>query len=243
MVHSGADWEPIRKSTVFPAAIDLAELAARNGSIVTHDRRGDLVWFDGFEDGLPKWEVRDVAAADAADISTVFARNGAQSCRLLGSPAGNDTATIRHIQSLPPSSGYGIEMSFMINAIFQSLSVVGSIFDGTNQTNLNVIIDPPNTRIQVINELSAAVDVITGTPLTVTDTFFHTLKVVVDIANSRYHRLILDGTQVDLTAIDMFTVGNGTLPRLLLDLALVGGQAGSGIAFVDDVIITQNEPL
>ena len=34
---------------------DLGELAVRLGSIVTFDRRGNVLWLDGFDSGIGAW--------------------------------------------------------------------------------------------------------------------------------------------------------------------------------------------
>ena len=55
------------QATVFPVT-DLGELAARLGSIVSHDRRGDVIWLDGFEDGLDKWQPTTSGSGAAVDL-------------------------------------------------------------------------------------------------------------------------------------------------------------------------------
>ncbi|KKK91844.1 hypothetical protein LCGC14_2708890, partial [marine sediment metagenome] len=89
-------------------AINIAELAARLGGIVSFYRRGDVLWLDDFEGTIGKWAVSGTGAS--ASLSTDDARNGAKSGKLtLG--AGKEIF-INRVMGYPVISNMGFEMSW-----------------------------------------------------------------------------------------------------------------------------------
>ena len=115
MAHGQPDFGLYAVKKTVSGLADLGELAVRLGSIITFDRRGDIVWFDDFEGDVFKWE-RDPSGVDAAIIvSPEAARNGAFSAKLTTGNLADDHATILHHLPYPVTSRVGFEISFTVN--------------------------------------------------------------------------------------------------------------------------------
>jgi hypothetical protein len=229
------------QATVFPVT-DLGELAARLGSPITHDRRGDVVWWDDFECGLTKWGSALSGTGAAAALSTARARNGRSSALLTAGSDAGASALIAHNQTIPRLSRLGFEFSFSLGGAIASLSWELLLFDGT--TTLSAIItwgDAANA-LTYRNSGGGGTVFATGVDLLAEATMFHTGKVVVDRAAGQYVRFVLDSTEYDLSGIAALTGASVVAPRLTVDVALLGNAGSNNTVYVDDVILTQNEP-
>ncbi|GAG14536.1 unnamed protein product, partial [marine sediment metagenome] len=98
------------QNTVFGLQ-DMGELAARQGSIVTFDRRGNVIWYDDFESSLNKWLLYDLGVGAAVVESNEAARNGLVSCKVTTSAVLGQYSGIRHDHMIPVLSKLGFEIS------------------------------------------------------------------------------------------------------------------------------------
>jgi len=55
VAHGTPDWGVTAGARTVYQMTDLGELAVRLGSIVTHDRRGDVIFLEDFEEGMGRW--------------------------------------------------------------------------------------------------------------------------------------------------------------------------------------------
>lgn len=243
MAHGTPDWGVTAGAVTVYQLTDMGELAVRLGSIVTHDRRGDVVWFDGFEDGLSKWSTATFGGGAAVDLSVVRARNGLLSARLVAGSDGAQEARLDKTVPFPAESPMGAEFSFELNQNIDRLELVFDIFDGVNvtqyfitwsDTNNNLLYQDANGDNQVI---AASVD------LSMVVDLFHTMKLVVDMENQVYARLILDQKQYSLANIAAWRDADTTSPALRVRINNFGRSGSNDVVRVDDVIITQNEPV
>ena len=220
---------------------DLGELAVRLGSIDTHDRRGDVIWFDGFEDGLVKWGTSKGGTGSAVDLSIVKARNGLFSARLVAGSDGGRFARIDKTVPFPVLSPMGAEFSFQLQQNIDNLEFIFDLFDGVNVTQYLITWDDVNNNL--LYQDSAGVDQVfaSDVSLSITATLFHTMKLVVDMEKKVYGRLILDDTSYSLAAIAALAVADVTIPAVRFRVNLIGRAGNNDLIYVEDVILTQNE--
>jgi len=70
----------------------------------------------------------------------------------------------------------------------------------------------------------------------------HTMKLVVDLNTDRYVRFILNETEYDLSAYSANTFANPDQPHLGVKAILYSTAGFNADCWVDDIILTQNEP-
>lgn len=226
-----------------PAQVSRAELAARLGSIHTFDRRGDVVWFDDFESGIAEWEVSIVGVGDTATLSTARARTGATSCLLTTGSATNPEVAIAHYFPTPVYTGMGVEFSVAFFDQFTDIWFQVVTYDGTDSWFPRIKLDRANDKLQYYDSAGAYQDIATGLLLYHNDYFFRTLKLVYDTSIDEYKRLIYNNQTYDLSGIALRKVAAvGSDPYAFLDIQLTGRTGFTDTAYIDDVIITQNEP-
>lgn len=237
---------PDHSSTAAPSVIypllDVGEAAARLGSIVTYDRRGDIVWFDDFEHGLGKWtKVLDGTGA-RADLSLLYQRHGACSALLC---AGATTPFLSQITTrtyCPGLTRCGLEASFSIVDTTGYVTLVLYVFTGTR-------VCLGGLRWTISDQLHQYLDAAGVWQTLAIDQVayigahaFHTMKLVIDPDSEEYTRLLIDGIAYELPALAVLAADNTTPPQIVPAISNYGLTPQTRWVYVDDVILTQNEP-
>lgn len=241
MAHGRPDWllGSGRRTTYRWAEFD--ELAARLGSPVTFDRRGDVVFLDSFEDGLEKWTKTFIGGAGAVDLSVERARTGAFSCRMRTSagPAGGVQIS-RGTPALVPTT-LGVEHSFHVPVAIEYLRLGVAAYDGAVVTLYEVRWRDSSDDLQYLDASYAWVTFATGVELGVLIRTFHTWKLVVDAEAKEYVHLLLDDSAYSLAGIAAYQEPAAVAPYYLTAITMAGRAGETDTVYVDDVILTQNE--
>jgi len=243
VVHGTRDWGITAGAATTYQLTDLAELAARLGSPVTHDRLGDVIFMDDFEDGLGKWETDSDGGGDSVGLSAARARSGWLSALLTSGSGDGRYAQIYRGVNLPVLSGLGVELSFSVPIAFEMLVLQLHILDGRRRYRFEVTYDDANNRLDRLNVGGGLTNVASGLVLAGWGRMFHTLKLVGDTKNGRYGRLILNDTKYDLEGAVAYNGTDYGAPRLELTVTLYGRSGYNDVVHIDDVIATQNEPV
>jgi len=229
------------KSTTFQLT-DLAELAARMGSIVTYDRRGDVLWMDDFESAnLGKWDTTNMFGSSAA-LVTVAARSGDQSVRLQTAADAADNAQIVRYLPYPAASRFGFETHFSLGNNLAVYRIEMRLYDGVNYYRAQAYYDPQGNTLQIVSAEGNVVTVASGVDLLENQAMFHAMKLVVDLATREHVRLLLNNREYNLSGIGIQRITDTTAPHLRIEVYVESSADGNQDAYVDDVIITQNEP-
>lgn len=242
MPHGGPDWGTLGPLGTIYTIEDLGELAARLGSIVTFDRRGNVVWLDDFESGIGKWEPYFVGTGAALASTSEAARNGAFSAELTKGTDTSDHTQMGHTWYYPTVSKVGFEVSFTSNGNLTYIIFRQQLFDGTNRHWAELRYDHITNKLQYLDKNEAYQDLATNLVLTVGYYAFHTIKIVIDIATRKYVRVILDNVEYDMSTIDYRVTAPFAILSWVQVVKIDEGIAGNQSICVDDVILTQNEP-
>lgn len=243
MAHGTPDWGVTAGRTTVYQLTDMGELAARLGSIVTFDRRGDVIWLDDFESGRRGWSAILSGAGAAADISLVAARSGAASCRLVSGTDAGKSATIAHRDRLPVSAGLGMEASFALGDHIGNLTFVYQAYDGVNVTDWRVKWSDTDRKLAYRDADLNYVTLATGVDIFVNATLFNTVKMALDAASGEYARIIFNSATYALPGVAARVTADATEPQIRVEVGLGGVEGFNNKVYLDDVILTQNEPL
>jgi len=242
MPHGAPDWHKYRKdSPTFPLE-DLAELAARLGSIVTFDRRGELFWFDDFEHGLQKWYAYGSGTGNSQTISPTILYHGGYAAKLA---TGSDTARTANLLRYFPSvitGKWGAEFSFNATTGMRYTRLDLGLYDGATYHSANVRYDWTNNKLQYQDADLAWQDIATAIDLPQSNFLFHTLKLVADFTTDEYVRCILNQTQYSLPDIPIHTSASAAGPYFGLLIQAQTDLDANHTTYIDYCIVTQNEP-
>lgn len=225
-------------------AIDTAELAVRLGSIVSFDRRGEIVFMDDFEGPKVHWRQQGVGPGGLGswEISQDTARSGAQSIFL---ETGTDIGARRDMwkiipRPVPGKIGFEISVTGGSNT---SRILQMKHYDGTMLLEAKVKLDGLAETLSYWSSAGAWEVFATGIALSYHSYFFSTCKLVADIATRKYVRFLLNAIEYDLSSYDLEATANSTNPQLLIMSTSANAYGGGAQGdYWDDAIVTQNEP-
>jgi len=242
MAHGGEDWGRYAPAKTIFTVQDLGELAARLKSIDTFDRRGNIIWLDDFESGLSKWGVDTVGAGTDLKPSAEFCRSGAFAAK--GTLPGGVSAsiTMSHYEPFPVLSNFGFECHISLYRKVTAARLYLYLLYGATSYNFSVRYDVANKKLQYQDEDQALQDLATDLSLYNSNNCFHAFKLVVDSAKREYKRLIVDDTTYLLDTFKPWSNPTGAANLLAPAIAIANSGDDDGFTYVDDVILTQNEP-
>jgi len=241
-----AQAKPVGSMAVGPVytSADVAELAARLGSIDTFDRRGNVIWMDNFDGGIEKW-----------GYFTNFPRpkwlhighTGDGFCMEVSRDAGvGNMQEVDHTLPYPVLSKIGLEVSCNFIWGIWTVELFIDCYTGTKWYGgrvrydfiskiLSIAVDPWDARQELpsLGELIALGGI----------SIFHNIKLVCDFATGKYERLVIDGVKYDLTSYYLWEEDSDVVPHLAVEYYIDNASAiGQCQSYLDSVIVTQNEP-
>jgi len=242
MTHGTRDWDVTSGSKTTHKLTDMAELAARLGSPVHYDRRGDVIWIDGFEEATNRYDFTLDQVDASVARSTTRAQSGVYSYKLV---APNDGIGYAGITASTPDvvrSKIGLEWSFNLPDHIGAFFVGVTVLSGTAGWDATVGWDDALKKLLIYDGAGNPVPFATGVDLPINLPTWNTIKLVLDAETHRYVRLLLNERAYDLSAYAMHTFPWGAASRVDYH-AFTNGRAGHNDAvYLDNLIITQNEP-
>lgn len=239
--HGKSDWGLQLKSIVF-SFDDLGELAARLKSIVTYDRRGDVILADDFENGFASWAEAPVGDVSDAILSAVTNRMGGYSLKLIAGTADEDEIIVaRGIQPLVAGK-VGLEVSFSKDTPYSYIYIEMYLYDGSKIWYVRIRYDSELHDLAYYNSTPGWTDIDTDVRLYEDIKCFHTIKVVADFNTNKYVRVLVNQIEHDISTADLYSDDALDLKHLAFGVTLEKNGAGTATSYIDSVILTQNEP-
>lgn len=242
MAHGAPDWHKYRTTSSTYSIEDLAELAARLGSIVTFDRRGDVIFLESFEHGRGRWDQTLSGTGAAVALEPAIFRTSGYSIRLTPGTDQSKSALILGVMHPPRTSSIGFEFSFTTPNLFNQILAFLQFYDGTTQTLAWLRYYLPATTLDILTAPATYTTVATGITFAATAYNWYTLKLVADLTNVTYSRAIFGNVSYPLTDYDLVTSADSTSPQFQFGIALEGTGSANLHAYIDDIILTQDEP-
>lgn len=231
-----------------PHHLGLAELAARLGSPVTFDRRGNVIWFDDFESGLNKWLTYAVGTGAVVQLSAKRCHRGCCSVRLVAGSDSSRYAGLHWDGAFQNVSKLGYEMCWsgadtdVYGYMTDCLAWSFYIQDGNNAHVGAIIYDVKNALWNYIDENCVAQTFLSGYYHMPKTTLFNFFKLVVDPVNNKYTRVLINNAEYDLSDYALYSYADPTYPSIILTFDINSQPGKLAECFVDNVVLTQNEP-
>ena len=229
------DWNQV-------STIGLNELATRLDALQQFDNRGRQIWCEDFEDTVLKWRTF-VSGGSTSARSTAASWHGAASC-LHNHPGPGLGTAIRYRKFYNPTTGkYSMEMAFSaLTTDFFEIRMQLEVFDGTNQINQHIRIQGTTGNLQYRNNAGGWTDV-GGTVGLIADIhFWHKIKLVVDADSVEYLRLIVNGTEHDLSGISSDLTPSALCPHINIAFYSEGVAGSPTAVYFDNIIFSHLEP-
>ena len=226
----------------FPITGDLAELAARLGSPVTHDRKGNVVLLQDFESGMPGWIFITGGANSELVMSTAYARSGAFSMKMVPSTASPYYVGAYKDFAYPYPRNIGIELSFTVDYRTSYIEFRLLTHDPENISYAAITYDHANGQLLYLksNGFPGVLDA--DLTLSHQPNIFHTLKFVVDFENDIYNRVVLDHYTYGNLNYGLQVFENAEAPYCRMQIKNYAINDEQPAVYIDDFTVTQNEP-
>jgi len=242
-MHGQPDYGAQAAKQTIGSLADMAELAARLGSINTFDRRGDVMFIDGFESGLAPYYPFCGGTGCNVRQNSEYSRNGGFSCKLTTGSDGTRQATILRICPYPVLGNLGFEISFTMQILMETYDFTLRLEDNLIRYTATIRYDEVNDSLQYLDEDGNYIDIETELLMYKHVHLFNTLKMVVDFTNREYVRLMINEHSWSLADIPLRSEAAAWGDRISARLTCTGQDDGNNhYIFADDFIITQNEP-
>lgn len=242
MAHGSPDWGTGKPTTTIYQLSDLGELAARLGSINTFDRRGDVIWFDDFEENLAKWQTSATGTGAWAALSTDYSRSGAMSAKLTtGDTANQFTFIVKRLGLSALETRFGLEFSVQLHNFARLYAYLQIYREGWIYTTA-IRYDPATGVLEYYSSTPAWVALTAALALKVTNCW-HTIKLVQDqTALGDYTRLLVDNQNLDVAGIACHRTETDVAEHMMIWIQSQAVLNSNSSMYIDDVILTQNEP-
>jgi len=242
MAHGQPDFGMYTLAKTIYRMTDMGELAARLGSICTFDRRGDVIWLDDFEGPATSWALTPDGVGSLVHLSSDAFRSGSQSMLIRAGAAVDDCSIIANYFPFFVPSKLGLEISFTNDGANMGFLFNGYMYDGTKHYYFAIKYDGDTKVLSIYDKTEGWVP-LGAKNLRVGSFMFHTMKVVVDFEILDYVRLLLNEAVYDISDYVMFSDDDDTLPSLYVSCGVTNKTlAANPTSYVDDFILTQNEP-
>jgi len=242
MVRGGPDYELWRQPTVRFPLYDLAETAARLGSLSRLDRRGEVIMASGMAPNSWAGSVTRVASDTEIAFSREYSDSLGHSLRMVPGTGDPSEAVWAGSIGIPARGSIGLEAVWSGNEMQCRTEIRMAHSIGGNQ----VVAAIRHTYSDQVWECRISGGLWTDTgidcPMYLVEGYWHQVKLVVNTIEGHYNYVVIDGIQYSLAdyAVEK-NVGVGA-EFLLVEFILYEYNGDRSTAWLDRVIVTQAEP-
>lgn len=242
MAHGTPDWgQTAGVATVFQLT-DLAELAARLGSPAIFHRSGDVLFMDGFENGLRGYYTEVSGANAAVDLQVANVLDGQFCCRLLGGSDSSRYALVRRQLAVPSLAPLGFEFAFAPQTVIALIELRITFYTGAQQLDAAIRWHVGDSELQYLNSSSVWTAFSASFALFQIGRLYHVWKLVFDPTAQAYMKVIVDNQLFSLADIGTVVAVETSNARVEVTARVDSRSGFVDSAHVDRLIVTQNEP-
>jgi hypothetical protein len=228
------------KETIF-GQVDIGELAVRLGSIVSYDRRGDVFYLENFTNGINQWTFTQAGGSGAISLSNErFLYSGISAKITVGVGAGSWSYISRDFP-LPVYSRIGMELALAFDNEITVIELGMRVFDGATEHEYRVQYWTNTFDLKLL--VGGVWTTIANAPCYYTDeTQFHHIKLVGDFKTDSHVRLLFNENGYDISSYAITMSPSVSLQTARYEIYLYSDDALTRYAWLDHIILTQNEP-
>jgi len=242
MAHGHPDWGAGQTAEVVHRVTDLGEMAVRLGAVNRFDRAGSVIEQISYQSGRVRFWGLGGGLGGGIALSAGQARSGGYSCEVTAPMDETLYAFLSDEFGVRHGGRIGFEISLLVHEGFTKC-------EGRLRVRTRDAIRHWQWRFDAVTGIwyvqtgaVTFVSVSTTADLMDYQDQWHTIKMVVDPDTGKYHRLLVDANDIDVTAYSGYAPGVGGNPYIRAWFYFWGSDTDNEYCYVDDVIITENEP-
>ena len=241
MAHGAPDWNKYRPWAPSYSVADLAEHAARLGRAVKYDRRGDVYHLWDFSTGYGPWEHASSGTGRVNAIVPYPHLHGGYSVQLTAGTTGMNWAYIEIMTPMVSSKSFGVSTQFSVHDVTDTFDIRLIADSGTRLYDTRVRHDFAAQRLEIYLAPANWYTIPVLASVQTNERLFNYIKLVVDVHNQRYDRLLFNDHVFDLRAYPLDDWGAGGWMINTVNISNVGTTLQPDTVFVDNVVLTQDE--
>ena len=219
-----------------------SELAARLGSSVTWDWRGNVLYAHDFSTGYGPVQKTPHGNGAAVDLGPERAGFGGYALKMTSGSGDWDYAQCRFYVGSNPSARIGIAARFAIDGNTGYAQVHVEHQEGANSPYGSLWLDVANSQLQIYLTATGWTDV----GAVVVNTYGYTycwLKLVINQDTGYYERALYNETEIDLSAYPCPTLSSSYVGSIMSSFVNYGRTANNDVVYLDQLVLTVNEPV
>lgn len=220
----------------------LGELASILSPVKRFDRRGNVVFWDDFEAGYATWEASISGTGAAVDLTCDRSLHGGYAVKLTGGSDALQDAAITRWHPYPRGARIGLSVAVAWESNVDYIRLDLNFRTTTHLWYSAVRYDPGAQDFEYRDSAGAWQDIDASKPLNEDDHSFHIFKHVIDVTAQEYVRAFLDDEEYDLSGVGLQSTAVGTTPAVYITVYCFSDAGHNAVAYVDSVILTENEP-
>ena len=241
MAHGAEDYSNVRKKEYSYRIDDLAELAARVGSPVVYDRRGEVVFMETFAYGFDTWQKAYSGAYSRVVLDPIrFVSNGFSALLGAGTDEGGYAILYLNVPYLSVDS-LGLEFRGIINANVNYIRGEIWRYDGSYQHQANLYYYPVSGDLKVKVKSGGIQTILSGETIALDVEVFSFFKLVISVQSETFLRVLFNGKEINISDLSYHKVESKLEPHIKIRFTCQSNGAGNAELFLDNVILTRNE--
>lgn len=241
MAHGAPDDSDVVKHVDLHRVDDMAELAARLGSIVSFVRSGSVMYMETFEGGLGAWDQNTTGTNAEVALCNDRVFSGNVAVYLKSGTGATPYANIAKLFPSPVASRVGLASYFSVVSGGKSFEIYLTTGDGVTTWYYRIRYDHSTGKLAYWTPTNTWTDFATHGVLYESANNYHTFKLVADFVTHKYVRFYLDGKEYSLAdkVPEQATVNVG--PYVFVILRARGDGSTHTELYLDNVVLTYDE--
>ena len=219
---------------------DITELAARLGSPLTYERRGNVLYSETFKHGASTWNVLRASVAENATLTGSY--HITDGAGLLLETTLDTAQIVSGKRDLPLFSEgfYGLFIVASMRADTKYFQLAAEYYDGTKVWDYSIRLSSMYETLGYKGSAGAFVELTDELNFFSGRDNFHAIGIVFDTVTDEYTEITLDGVTYDMSDITTQGVINATAPLVRVDMWVESDSLNQATAVVDSVVLVQN---
>jgi hypothetical protein len=236
------DYSKFLGSSIRFSLQDLGELAARLGSVMSYDRRGEILWFDNFAYGITGWTAVNSGTGSGVKLDAGNGLHSGYAAKLTAGSNGSRLAGIVKIFSIFETGRSAVEVCFEPTSGVEHIILRYTFTSGGLQYVAEIKIRYDNNTIEYQSSNGVYTTIVTDFDDEAVYTKLVFAKLVIDTNKKEYVRILVNHHQIDMTGIAIPDAGAFAFIYFQARVHVVGTAGSNDPILVKQVIFTSNEP-